>query len=80
MGKPVLPGGEKKVYVGESEGDSEYPATLDEALESAASKVVRDGLVSGDETAWFDITEMQVEIGNQHVKTYRVTVTPRPSG
>ena len=82
----VKPGEEqpRKVYVGIAEHrDGEAP-TLNEALESAAGKVIEAGLIEegSDQTVWFDISFVQVELGNQHPRTYKVGVTqqlPPPS-
>jgi flavin-binding protein dodecin len=79
MGKPVQ-AGEGTIYFGKSDGASGDSATLDEALASAAAKVVGDRLVTPDQTVWFDIVSMQVEIANQHVRTYRVGITPQGGG
>jgi hypothetical protein len=73
------PGGEKKVYVGESEG---HPATVGEALQGLADQIVNESkFVRGGEDPtgpkWFDITFMQVEIENQNVKTFKIGATPR---
>jgi hypothetical protein len=70
------PGGEKKVYVGESEG---HPATVDEALHGLAQQIVEDsGFVTGETgPKWFDITFMQVEIENQNVKSFKIGATGR---
>jgi hypothetical protein len=66
--------------------DGEAP-TLNEALESAALKAMShrlenedENLISGDRTAWFDISFVKVELGNQHPKTFKVGVTYDPSG
>lgn len=77
MGKPTK-GSERRTFVGESEGYSkENPAKLSEALQSAADEAVAAGVVSQKGgPVWYDITGMQVEIANQHIKTYRVIVTP----
>jgi hypothetical protein len=73
------PGGEKKVYVGESEG---APATVDEALRGLAEQIVHNSeFVTGDSgPKWFDITFMQVEIENQNVKTFRIGASSRDDG
>lgn len=70
------PGGEKTVFVGESEGTH---ATVDEALQGLAEQIVHHSeFVSGDTgPKWFDITFMQVEIENQNVKTFKIGATPR---
>ena len=80
----ALPGSEKRTFVGESAADHDGPATLDHALFSAAEKAVnvkfvRPGVEDDPESGprWFDVTGIQVEIANQHIKTMRVTVTER---
>jgi hypothetical protein len=79
MGKPVA-GGEGRIFFGESVGDADDPATLGEALASAAEKVVREGIVTPDQTMVFDIVRLRVEIGNQHVKTFTVGITGQGGG
>lgn len=74
MGK-VAPGSERRTFVGKSEGTPDDPARLDEALQSAADDIVRAEIVSGDRTMWFNVTSLEVEMSNQHVKTFRVGVT-----
>ena len=70
------PGGEKTVYVGESEGT---PATVDEALKGLSEQIVHHSKrVSGESgPKWFDITFMQVQIENQNVKTFKLGATER---
>jgi hypothetical protein len=78
------PGSERKSFVGVSEGNGEGPATLDEALFSAAEAAVGVGFVrppddvgEGGGPVWFTLSGLEVEIANQHVKTMRVTITER---
>jgi hypothetical protein len=73
MGEPGQ-GGELRTFFGISEGTHDDPAKLSEALRSAAAEAIRQGLVGGDKTAWFDITSLEVELANQHPKTFRVGV------
>ena len=74
MGEP-RPGGERTVYVGESEGT---PATVDEALKGLAEQIVHEsGFVTGDTgPKQFEITFIQVEIENQNVRTLKIGATP----
>ena len=74
MGRPSE-GGEQRTFVGISEGTDEDPATLDEALLSAAAKIVGEGVVTSGEPRWFTVTSLEVEIGNQHVKTFKASVS-----
>lgn len=74
MGKPSE-GEEQRTFVGVSEGTEGDPATLDEALLSAAEKIVREGLVQSERPQWFTVTGLEVEISNQHVKTFKVSIT-----
>ncbi len=74
MGKPVS-GRQGIIFFGESVGDSDDPATLDEALMSAAEQAVESGTVDRERSVWFDIVQLEVEIGNQHVKTYKVGIS-----
>ena len=74
MGELQL-GRERRTFVGISEGSVSDPARLDEALSSAAAKIVGERIVSGEDTLWFNVTSIEVEIANQHVKTCKVGVT-----
>ena len=79
MGEPGQ-GGEVATFFGVSHGEEGNPAKLSEALGSAAAEAIRAGLVGGGKTAWFDITTLEVELANQHPKTFRVGVTPKEGG
>lgn len=69
-------GEERRTFVGISEAtDEENPATLAEALQSAAAKVVDAGVVTSGSPQWFTLTSLEVEIANQHVKTFKAGVT-----
>jgi hypothetical protein len=67
-------------FVGESEAFEGEPAKLSEAFASAAEQAIEAGIIGGEDehgnprTAWFQITNLEVELGNQHPKTVRVTV------
>lgn len=74
MGEPGQ-GGELRTFFGISTGTSANPAKLSEALSSAAEQAIDAGFVGGEKTAWFDITSLEVELANQHPKTFRVGVT-----
>ena len=75
MGRPTK--GDKQVtFIGIAEGDDSDPAKLTDALRSAAAEAIAAGLVSADKSAWFRITSVEVELANQHPKTFRVEVTP----
>jgi hypothetical protein len=63
-------------FVGVSEGTEDSPATLEEALASAAAEAVRAKVVTKRRTVRYDVVRMEVEIANQHVRTYRVVLTP----
>lgn len=76
MGEPGQ-GSELVTFFGISDGVDGNPAKLSEALSSAAAEAIRAGLVGGGKTAWFDITTLEVELANQHPKTFRVGVTPK---
>jgi hypothetical protein len=84
----VDPGDETRpTFVGVSSAKDGVAPTLNEALESAALKAMGhrlegddQPLVSSDRTAWFDISFVKVELGNQHPKTYKVGVTYSPPG
>jgi hypothetical protein len=76
------PGSEKRSFVGVSEADGDGPATLDEALFSAAEKAVGVGFVRQPDEGtgeggpvWFTLSGLQVEIANQHIKTMKATIT-----
>lgn len=81
MGK-VMPGEEepRKTFVGIAVGDGGQPPTLNEALESAAERAIAAGIISTERTAWFDISFIEVELGNQHPRTFKVAVTQKPPG
>jgi hypothetical protein len=74
MGEPGE-GGERRTFFGVSTGTVKDPAKLSEALSSAAAAAIKAGLVSSDKSAWFDVTSFEVELANQHPKTFRVGVT-----
>lgn len=76
MGEPGQ-GSQIVTFFGISEGVEGNPAKLSEALSSAAGEAIRAGLVGDGKTAWFDITTLEVELSNQHPKTFRVGVTPK---
>ena len=71
---------ERRSFVGISTGMHGNSATLDEALASAAEKIVNSELVTPEKTVWFDLSGLEVEIGNQHVKTYKATLTEKGEG
>lgn len=68
--------GERRAFVGMSRGAEGDPASLNDALSNAAAAAVEGGAVTKDRPAWYDIAGMQVEIANQHIRTFRVIVTP----
>jgi hypothetical protein len=76
MGEPGQ-GSQLVTFFGVSEGVHGNPAKLSEALSSAAGAAIDAGFVGNGKTAWFDITTMEVELANQHPKTFRVGVTPK---
>jgi hypothetical protein len=69
-------GGERRSFVGISRSADGEDATLADALADAAGHAVRRGAVTPEAPLWYDLT-LQVEIANQHVKTFRATLTPR---
>ena len=78
MGEPDE-GGQVKTYIGISRAANGVSAKLSEAFESAAGEAIRDGVIgegSEGQTAWFQVTMLEVELGNQHPKTLKVGVTP----
>jgi len=79
MGKPAE-GRRGAIFFGRSEGDEKNPATLDEALMSAAEQAVDSEVVNREQSVWFDIVSLEVEIGNQHVKTYVAGLTQQGGG
>ena len=80
MGEPAR-GSEKRTFVGVSMASGGQPAKLSEAFASAAEQAIEAGLIGGvDEdgkpiTRWFEVTRLEVELGNQHPKTVKATVT-----
>jgi hypothetical protein len=77
----VLPGEEEPrptfVGIAGSEEGGE-PPTLNQALESAAGRAIDAGLIGPGRTAWFDISFIEVELGNQHPRTFKAGVTWKP--
>jgi hypothetical protein len=69
-------GGERRAFVGISRGGPDNDATLEAALADAAGHAVERGAVTRDAPVWYDVT-LQVQIANQHVKTFQATLTPR---
>lgn len=79
----VKPGTKITTFVGlaeSSSGDHEGAPTLNQAFESAAGEAMRAGIIGGDATAWFDVTFIEVELGNQHPRAYKVGVTQKGGG
>ena len=78
MGEPAR-GAEKRTFVGVSEAiQGGEPAKLSEAFASAAEQAIEAGVIGvgpDGATAWFEVTRLEVELGNQHPKTVKVTVT-----
>lgn len=72
-------GREKRTFVGVSHAiQGGEPAKLSEAFASAAEQAIAAGVIGegpGGKTAWFEVTKLEVELGNQHPKTVSVTVT-----
>ncbi len=70
--------GERRSFVGVSEGGTpDDPASLHVALLDAAKKAVVAKAVTGDGgPVWYEISRLQVQIANQHIRTFRATVTP----
>ena len=68
--------GERRSFVGISRGEPGADATLEAALQDAAEHTVRNEAVMAGKPVWYDLA-LQVEIGNQHIKTFRATLTPR---
>ena len=76
MGEPGT-GHEKRTFVGVSEAAEGESAKLSEAFASAAGQAIAAGIIDegqGGRTAWFEVTKLEVELGNQHPKTVKVTV------
>ncbi len=73
----VHPGERREIFVGEARAEGHDPPTLNEALESAAGQAIEAGIIGGDQTAWFDILSVEVELGNQHPRTFRVKVAEK---
>lgn len=68
------------------EGVSEYrdqsdAASLHEAIQRAAEEAARELRPPPDkETEVFEVSRIQVEVGNPNVKVYRVVLTPAGEG
>ena len=72
----IAGGKEQRTFIGISKGTHDDPAKFDEALASAAAKIVKSGVVTKRKgPKWFTVTGVEVEIENQNVKTFRVSVT-----
>ena len=70
-------GGERRSFVGISSGGTpDDPASLHAALADAAEHAVRAGAVTKDAPVWYEISRLQVEMANQHVRTFSATITP----
>lgn len=67
----------RRIFVGVAKSKGKVPPTLNEALESAAKKAISAHLISKTKTAWFDVAFIEVELGNQHPRTFKVGVTPQ---
>jgi hypothetical protein len=80
MGEPAR-GAEKRTFVGVSVSSGSDPAKLSEAFASAAEQAIEAGLIGGTDdegnpiTRWFEVTKLEVELGNQHPRTVKATVT-----
>jgi hypothetical protein len=79
MGIPVR-GDQRTIFVGIAKADGLEPPTLNEALESAALQAIEAKLIDSEKTAWFDIAFIEVELGNQHPRTFVVGVAPQGGG
>ena len=70
-------GGERRAFVGISPGGTpDDPASLHVALADAAERAVRAGAVTKDAPVWYEVSRLQVEMANQHVRTFVVHLTP----
>ena len=65
----------RATIVGESKGTSSGPRDALGALADAAEQAVRANIVTPDRAVWFKVTDVEVEIANQHVRTCRATLT-----
>jgi len=77
MGEPAR-GSEKRTFVGVSVASGGESAKLSEAFASAAEQAIEAGVIGegpDGTTAWFEVTRLEVELGNQHPKTVKATVT-----
>ena len=68
--------GERRAFVGISTGVESDDATLGAALKDAARHAVERGAVTKDGPVWYDLV-LQVEVGNQHIRTFRAALVPR---
>jgi hypothetical protein len=79
MGEPG-DGDQVTTYIGISRAKDGVSAKLSEAFESAAGQAIRDHVIGegpDGATAWFQVTLLEVELGNQHPKTVKVGVTKK---
>ena len=75
----TLAEGERRSFIGTAGGGTyDDPASLQSALTDAAERAVKAGAVTKERgPVWYDVTRLEAEIANQHVKTFRVTITPQ---
>jgi hypothetical protein len=64
-------------FLGIAGEDNGMNPTLENALLNAAEQAVRPGSVVAGKPLYFDIVHMEAEIANQHIRTYKVIVTPK---
>ena len=77
MGEPGQ-GRERRTFFGVSnEHERESGKAQRGAEQCGCSKRSRQTSSGPEKTAWFDITSMEVELANQHPKTFKVGVTPK---
>lgn len=79
----VGPGEQRTIFIGEARASSEAhedAPTLNEAFESAAGQALEAGIIGPGQTAMFDVLFIEVELGNQHPRTYRVGVAEQGGG
>jgi hypothetical protein len=51
-------------------------ASLHEAIQNAAKRAAKELHLSGSETVEFELSRVQIVVGNPNVKVYRVVISP----
>ena len=66
-----------EAFLGIAGEDNGMNPTLENALLNAAEQAVHHRAVLPGGPVYFDIVHMEAEIANQHIRAYKVIVTPK---